>query len=327
MMEQSRKESGMEWEVRAASAEEFSMEECRRFYAEEIRVVAGLTSGALTEAFASVCREQFLGAPPWRYSSGSSLQSAAYHETNQILDLYHDVFVALKNEQFLNNGQPSLLARLLAALDLSAGKRVVHIGCGTGYYSAILAEVVGRAGAVQAVEIDSELAASAAVNLAAYPNVKVFNQDGAAFAPLGVDAILVNAGVTHPHPAWMNGLNDGGVLVIPLLVGRGTASRDAVALRINRRGEQFAAEALTLLTIFPSPTQRDPAVQSQLNACFESYSLLRLRSIRRDAHEREVSCLAHTPGFCLSAEAVNVALPSKPCPASDSGVLSPELVL
>jgi protein-L-isoaspartate(D-aspartate) O-methyltransferase len=286
------------------SIEQFSVEQCRRFYAEEIRIVAGLASPALVEAFARAPRERFLGPPPWKYSSGTSLAPASYRSTSQVRDLYHDVFVALKQQQFLNNGQPSILARLMAALDLAPGKRVVHVGCGTGYYSAIMAEAVGQAGAVTALEIDPGLAACAAENLAGYSNVKILNQDGAFFAPVAADAILINAGVTHPHPAWLNGLSEAGVLVAPLLVGITSASNDAMVLRTIRHGQRFAAEPVTLLTIYPSPSMRDPEIQSRLSASFQSHELIRLRSLRIDAHDRTASCLVHSPAFCLSAESL-----------------------
>jgi cyclopropane fatty-acyl-phospholipid synthase-like methyltransferase len=54
----------------------------------------------------------------------------------------------------LNNGQPSLWASLLDHLNLSPGEHALHLGCGTGYYSAILAELVGTQGVVTALEID-----------------------------------------------------------------------------------------------------------------------------------------------------------------------------
>ena len=143
----------------------FTVEECRRFYAEEIRVVAGVSSPGLIKAFASVPRERFLGPPPWQFSSGISLSGAHYRSTSDIRDLYHDVSVALKSERFLNNGQPTMVARLVAALDLTPGKRVIHVGCGTGYYTAISAEAVGSKGAVVALEVDPDLAALSVANL------------------------------------------------------------------------------------------------------------------------------------------------------------------
>jgi protein-L-isoaspartate O-methyltransferase len=76
---------------------------------------------------------------------------------------YQDVLFALQSEKGVNNGSPSLHARLLAELDVQiGGDRIVHVGAGTGYYSAILAELVGTSGHVHAVEMDPDLAANAA---------------------------------------------------------------------------------------------------------------------------------------------------------------------
>ena len=284
----------------------FAIDQCRRFYAEEIRAVAGLDSPVLVAAFARVPRERFLGLPPWRFSSGSSLRPATYRSTNQVRDLYHDVFVALKGEPLLNSSQPSVTAKLIAALDLSPGKRILHVGCGTGYYSAILSEMVGHRGTVIAIEIDPDLAARASVNLAGYPNVLVLNQGGATIVPEAADAILVNSGVTHPAAAWLDGLGEAGVLAVPFLVGRSPASNEAMVFRIVRQGRHFAAEPVSLLSIFPSNSLRNPAIQSLLNAAFESYSLLRVTSVRREAHPQSTTCIVHTAGFCLSAEAVDL---------------------
>lgn len=263
--------------------------------------MAGLDSPALVAAFARVPRERFLGPPPWRFSSGAALRRGGYRATSEVRDLYHDVFVALKREQALNNGQPSMIARLVASLDLAPGKRVLQIGCGSGYYTAILAECVGTDGTVAAVEVDADMAAQAAANLASYSNVTVLHQDGATVEPGPCDAILVNAGVTHPHPAWLRSLTDGGVLVLPLSVGRPPTAHDALVLRICRQGHGFSAEPVTLLTIFPSPSLRDPAAQALLNTAFESRRILLVNSVRIDAHAPASTCVVHAPGFCLSA--------------------------
>lgn len=266
-------------------------------------MTAAVASSALVNAFANVPRERFLGAPPWRFSSGVSLQLGAYRGTNDIRDLYHDVLVVLKSEKFLNNGQPSMIARFLEALDLTSGNSVIHIGCGTGYYTAIMAEVIGVKGYVLALDVDPELAAEATDNLGQYPNITVFHRDGAALKQSSADVILVNAGVTHLHPIWLASLKDGGRLVAPFLVGRTPFSRDAVALRIVRKGQRFQAELVTVLSIFPSSSQHDPDIQALLNASFESNDLRRLRSVRIDLHDRTDSCIVHTSETCLSAEA------------------------
>ena len=79
----------------------------------------------------------------------------------------------------INNGQPSALARWMSALDLKAGDRVFHLGCDTGYYTTIMAEVVGAGGSVTACEVDTDLAARARENLSAYKysNRISLNQD------------------------------------------------------------------------------------------------------------------------------------------------------
>lgn len=290
----------------AEATEDFTLEQFRRFYSEELHIVAGLESSDLVSAFARVPRERYLGAPPWKFSSGASVKPSSYRTTSNPCDLYHDVFVALQSEKFLNNGQPSMIARLIATLKLGPGKRVFHCGCGTGYYTAIMAELVGPEGSVVAAEIDPALAEIAIANLMNYGQVKVLNKDGADVDPAPCDAILINAGVTHPHPAWLDCLSEGGVLVLPLSVGRKLSMNDAMVLGITRRHNQFAAEILSIMTIYSSPSMRDPALQSMLNDSFESHAIQSLKSVRNDDHDRTDSCIVHTPGFCLSAAAIQL---------------------
>jgi protein-L-isoaspartate(D-aspartate) O-methyltransferase len=96
----------------------------------------------------------------------------------------------------LFNGQPGTLTVWIDALGLAPGARVLHIGSGLGYYTAILAQAAGSSGRVVAYEVDSSLATEARQNLAFMPWVEV--RHGDASQPLGeaFDAILVNAGVT-----------------------------------------------------------------------------------------------------------------------------------
>jgi protein-L-isoaspartate(D-aspartate) O-methyltransferase len=286
------------------ATQDLIIEQVRRFYAEEIRAVTNIDSTDLVNAFASVPRENFLGPPPWHYCSGASLKRPTYRTTTEVRDLYHDVHVALKADQLLNNGQPGMAARLIAAMDLSLGMRVLHIGCGTGYYSAILATVIGSTGTLVAVEVDADLAVRAAANLAGYENVEVVNCDGSLLDLGKSDAILVNAGVTHPHPLWLQSLTSDGVLVLPLCVGRSAEANNVMVIRIVRHGDKFSADLLQLMTLYLSPSQRDPVIRGLLNESLESRSLVRLKSIRIEEHSQSESCIVHTPGFCLSAEAV-----------------------
>lgn len=83
-------------------------------------------------------------------------QMAGVTEPSQ---LYRDVAIFLDANKMLTNGNRTTRAPWLDALRLAAGKSVFHLGCGTGYYTAIMAEVVGPRGKVTAVEVDPALAA------------------------------------------------------------------------------------------------------------------------------------------------------------------------
>ncbi len=154
-----------------AARTKLTVEDCRNFYAQEIRWVSSLSSPALVNALARVPREKFLGAPPWHIGSADqramSLMGAVkmnYTPTDDARDLYHNVLVAIDISKDINNGQPSALARWIDALDLKPGDRAYHIGCGVGYYTALMAEVVGPTGRIVGLDFDADLAAPAQEN-------------------------------------------------------------------------------------------------------------------------------------------------------------------
>src|SRR3954470_20457855 len=232
----------------------------RRWFAEELRFVARVRSPAVVRAFAAVPRERFLGPGPWRVLSPVDLSSYWTTGDADPRPLYHDVLVAIDEARRLNNGQPSLWAFLYDRLGLAAGAHVVHVGAGTGYYSAVLAEIVGREGRVTAVEIDPSLAGRARQNLApGWPQAAVVAADGFAFRPdRPADAIVVNAGVSRLSPAWLDALAaDGGRLLVPLTdaEGRGGFLLVARAAGATRR---YAARFVGRTRIIPCVGGRDP---------------------------------------------------------------------
>lgn len=305
----------------------FTVAQFRQFYAEEIRALTG-ASKELIGAFSRIPRERFLGLPPWYIAPTFSLYATTYRAVDDPRELYHDVLIGLKRSKYLNNGQPSLLARLIDALELRPGKRVLHVGCGTGYFTAIMAEMVGDSGSVLAVEIEHDLAMKAAGNLGStHPWVKVLHEDGANLVagPRGLgklDAVLVNAAVTHPLPAWLQSLAPGGIMVLPLAVAKNPAAGDAFALRIQRQGDQFHAHPLSLLSLYASPSLRSELLLDQLNRAFATHSILQVKSVRVDAHEQDESCLAHSNGFCLSK--LPVSVPSQSGEVRQPNVPQPE---
>jgi len=92
----------------------------------------------------------------------------------------------------------------------------VHVGAGVGYYTAILAELVGAAGAVTAIEFDAERAARATANFARAPHVRAVHGDGTRVVFEPADVIYVNAGATRPAASWLEQLKEGGRLILPL---------------------------------------------------------------------------------------------------------------
>jgi protein-L-isoaspartate(D-aspartate) O-methyltransferase len=285
-----------------------TLEDCRRFYAHEIRFAAGIKASALVEAFAHVPREKFLGQGPWdlgspeaRAMSAIGATQMAYTTVHDPRDVYHNVVIPLDKAGDINNGQPSALARWIDALDLQTGARVYHLGCGVGYYTAIMAEVVGTKGTVVGSEVNSQLAARAKENLSSYPNVAVHTGDGAVFDPGPCDAMLINAGATHPLSLWLDRLNDGGRLVVPLTMAIKPTTGVGVMAKIVRRNGKFSAQAETSVAIYSCTSARDADREALIRAALTNGRLMKMKSIRRDLHEPCDTCLVHGDDVCVSS--------------------------
>ncbi|WP_428391750.1 protein-L-isoaspartate O-methyltransferase family protein [Lichenicoccus sp.] len=213
----------------------------RRAYARQILTSQGITDAPLESAFSRVARERFLGDPPWKTMSASG----EYRDTpiSDPVAVYQDLVFALDPARGVNNGSPSLHAHWLHAIGPRPGERVFHIGAGAGYYTAILAELVGPDGSVVAVERDPILAAVARANLEGYKNVRVVEADGTALPDAPADCVYVNFGVERPMAPWVEALHDGGRLVFPLGFPRETFIAGG-GFMITRDETGFAARFL-----------------------------------------------------------------------------------
>jgi protein-L-isoaspartate(D-aspartate) O-methyltransferase len=287
--------------------------DCRRFYAEEIQFAAGLQSLPLVEAFAHVPREKFLGPGPWEVGSpelrGLSIAGAGQMSYTSVTDprkLYHNVVVALDKSQDINNGQPSALAQWIEALDLKPGDRAYHLGCGVGYYTAIIAELVGPAGGVIAIDVQSNLAVRAQQNFSTCPNISVHAEDGAVFDPGPCDAMLINAGMTHPLPHLLDQLKEGGRMVVPLTLAMNARIGAGMMIRIIRRSDRFFAEIISSVAIYSCQSARDPEREQHLRAAMTGGKLVQMKSVRRDLHGPADSCLVHGNDVCLSSASLPV---------------------
>ena len=182
----------------------------RAAYAAQIARLASVEDPRIEEAFAQVAREDFLPPPPW-----TTISMGAAVVTRDLADIYDNVLVAIDPERGINNGEPSLHAAWIDVVRPQLGEIVIHVGAGTGYYTAILSLLVGSSGHVEAFEYEPDLAAQANHNLQGYSNVSVHGASAFGRALPKADLIYVNAGVPAPDVEWLRALNLGGRLIFP----------------------------------------------------------------------------------------------------------------
>lgn len=273
-----------------------TLAEARRWFAEEVRALANVTDARVVDAFATVPREKFVGPGPWRILN---LFDQTYWSTPDAdpRHVYHSVLIALDEATGLNTGDPSLWAYHLDRLKLQPGQRVLQIGTGSGYFTAILAEIVGPAGCVLGFEIEPRLVEMATANLADWPQASVKPVDGIEPPDGRWDAIIAFAGATAPPKAWVDALEDGGRALIPM-TGR---ERWGFMLRLDRRGAMIAARPVGRVGFFHCAGARDDQEAARLSqALGDPVGQRDIATLRRDPHDRDESCWLHGDGWCLS---------------------------
>ena len=270
----------------------------RAWYAEELRYAAAVKSPAVVRAFATVPRERFLGPGPWQICTGDAPNKYWSTEDADPRCVYHNVVIGMLMEKGLNNGQPGLWAYLFDRLNLAPGKRVLHLGCGAGYYSAILAEIVGSSGVVTGMDLEETLIARARSALTSWPQVSVSQDDAAAHVPAQVDIIVASAGATHPMPQWIDALQPGGQLLLPLTGERGWGQSLLVTRPIDGRG--FAAQLAGYVGIYAFAGARRVSNAKRIDAAVRRGDMGAVKSLRREAHDEDATCWLHADGWCLS---------------------------
>jgi protein-L-isoaspartate(D-aspartate) O-methyltransferase len=177
----------------------------------------GIRDLAVLKAFAETPRHLFV--PP-----------AVQHRA------YEDTALPIGNGQTIS--QPFTQARYLEALRLTGRERVLEIGTGSGYQTALLGALAGTVFSVERVE-RLALAAQGALRQAGIVNVSVLLGDGtlgwSAYAPY--DAILVAAGGPEVPPPLVEQLAADGRLLIPL----GQGGVQTLTL-VERVGQGVASE-------------------------------------------------------------------------------------
>ena len=156
----------------------------------------GIHDERVLEVMAKVPRHEFVSRQSWS-------------------EAYADHPLAIAEQQ--TTSQPYIIASMIQSAQIRQEDRILEIGAGSGYQTAILAELARR---VFAVERYASLADTARDNLArlGYANVKVITGDGtlgfAEAAPF--DVIIVSAAAPRIPPALTEQLARGGRMVIPV---------------------------------------------------------------------------------------------------------------
>jgi protein-L-isoaspartate(D-aspartate) O-methyltransferase len=251
----------------------------RARYVELIAKRERISSPRLLEALAAVPREDFLARGPWRIKSEAARSYRLTPDADPVR-LYDNLLVAIDARRKLDTGLPSLWAHFIDVLEVRERDRVVQVGCGHGYFSAVLSKIVGAKGKVLAIECDERLAARAANYLRSYRNVEVVHGDGCTAIEQPADVIIVHAGFSHPHPRWLQSLRPRGRLLVPLT----QRDREGAVIKITRRGKGFEAEAVQQIRIFPGQGRGTSALDDRVADWWQRASALaplRFRGIAR----------------------------------------------
>ena len=165
---------------------------------------------------------------------------------NIISKAYRDTALPIGEGQTIS--QPYVVALMTASLKLGSNHRVLEIGTGSGYQSAVLAKIVKK---VYTIEIKEKLHLSATrlLNTLGLDNVKTRHGDGyfgwQAAAPF--DAIMITAAVNHIPPPLLQQLKEGGLLVLPL---GNPFSYQSLTL-VTKRGDDYTTKLITGVLFVP----------------------------------------------------------------------------
>jgi protein-L-isoaspartate(D-aspartate) O-methyltransferase len=269
----------------------------RRFYGDWVTAAAEATDRRIADAFASIPREDFLGRGPW-YALAQ--RDYVRTPTADIQLLYQNLVFALKPDKHINNGEPTLHARCIGAVAPRPGERVLQVGAGGGYYTAILATLVGAQGHVEAREVEPELITAATENLTPYRQVSVVGRSGIEPPLPESDVIYVCAGAAEPMTAWLDALAMGGRLVFPLTPGWDRGGM----LLVTRKPTGLVAPFISPAWFIPCSGAQDVVAAEKLRAAISAGHSGDVRSLRRAPALPDETCWLAGSGWWLSTNEV-----------------------
>jgi len=129
-----------------------------------------------------------------------------------------------QGNQLHQTSAPEVIARMLRALHVKTGVRVLEIGTGSGFSTALLAELVGSDGMVVTIDVDPPVSVRARSLLSdkGYTNVHVTTGDGRLGWPPSVpyDRVVAWCSVGVVPQAWLDQSKPDAILLIPMRSGK-----------------------------------------------------------------------------------------------------------
>lgn len=191
----------------------------------EFLVLNGIQSTEVLEAIRAIPRERFVS---------QAMMHQAYDNN------------ALPIGQGQTISQPYIVAKMTEVLELNHSSKVLEVGTGSGYQTAVLAQLVEHVFSVERIKSLQWEAKRRLKQLDIY-NVSTKHSDGwlgwAAKAPF--EAIIVTAAAEQVPPALLDQLSEGGIMVIPV------GTDEQKLLKITRQGDTFLSEVIELVRFVP----------------------------------------------------------------------------
>jgi len=165
---------------------------------------------------------------------------------NIVSKAYRDTALPIGEGQTIS--QPYVVALMTASLKLGSHHRVLEIGTGSGYQSAVLAKIVKE---VYTIEIKKKLhdKSTRLLKSLGIGNVKTRHGDGYFGWPEAApfDAIMITAAVNHVPPPLLKQLKDGGLLILPL--GNPFAYQNLTL--VIKNGDDYTTKQITGVLFVP----------------------------------------------------------------------------
>ncbi|HET7929720.1 MAG TPA: methyltransferase domain-containing protein [Actinomycetota bacterium] len=195
-----------------------------------LETASAIRTQTVRTAFLEIPREIFIPDVAERLGIGAVYRDEA-----------HPIKTDTRGDAISSSSQPQIMALMLEEARVSPGHRILEIGTGTGYNAALLSALVGAKGRVTSIELDPQLASQAKRSIrVAGQRARVIVGDGRRGwrddAPY--DRIIATASSLEVPRAFLEQLNEGGLLVLPVRLSDAIPFRQIV-VTFQREGDRL----------------------------------------------------------------------------------------